>query len=131
MAGLPDADQDRFPLSRLDPGRAAGPGPDPPRRPGGTLGPARRAGLALPLLQEPHRQERAAGARPARPAADLGGRAPSDRRLEAERGTHSVASCCPGPVRAHGRNATQARVSATPMSGVFAKLATFSVTAKP
>src|SRR2546427_12436906 len=95
MAGLPDADQDRFPLSRLDPGRAAGPGPDPARRPGGPLWPARRAGLALPLLQEPHRQERTAGARPAGPAADVGGRAPSNRGLEAERGTRRVVSSSP------------------------------------
>src|SRR5436309_4008751 len=51
MAGLPDADQGRFPLPRLDPGGAAGTRPGAvhgPRRPVGHAG---SAGVAVVLLQ--------------------------------------------------------------------------------
>ena len=50
---LPDADQGRLPLPRLDPGRAAGARPGAVLRPGPAGRHERHPGVALVLLQEP------------------------------------------------------------------------------
>src|SRR5260370_2003311 len=51
MAGLSDADQDRFSLPRFDPGGAAGARPGAVHGPGAAGGDAGRAGVAVVLLQ--------------------------------------------------------------------------------
>ena len=69
VARLPDADQGRFSLPRLDPGRAAGARPGAVLRPGPAGRHERHPGVALLLLQEPaDRAGAVSRARPVHPA---------------------------------------------------------------
>ncbi len=74
VARLPDADQGRLPLPRLDPGRAAGARPRAVLRPGAARGPEGHPGVALVLLQEP-----ADGARACIPSTTCSSSRPSSR----------------------------------------------------
>ena len=59
VAGLPDADQDRLPLPRLDPGGADRPRPGAVHGPGPALRDERHPGVAVVLLEEPADARRA------------------------------------------------------------------------
>ena len=69
VAGLPDADQGRFPVPGLHPRRPAGARSGAVLRPGAARGSERHPGVALVLLQEPAGGARIVpGARPVHPA---------------------------------------------------------------